>query len=89
MQLQNLPKVSLITFILGLIIIIFSPIFGRETAYVFLRTYYGGSMGEDFLAILQGSINSYYIIGAVLLFFGGLGYLMSITFFEMNKNNKI
>ncbi len=80
LKLQNLPKVSLITFILGIVIIIFSPVWGRETAYAFLRAYYGGSMGSDFSAILQGSINSYYMIGAVLLFFGGLGGLISIIF---------
>ncbi len=78
-KLQNLPIVSSITFIIGLVIIIFSPIWGRETAYAFLRLFYGGSMGSDFLAILQGSINAYGIIGAVLLFLGGSGYLLSLV----------
>ncbi len=85
LKLQNLPIVSLMTFILGIIIIIFSPVWGRETAYAFLRSYYGGSMGEDFSAILQGSINSYCIIGAVLLFFGGLGSLISIIFEQQEQ----
>ncbi len=78
-KLQNLPIISSITFILGLVIIILSPVWGRETAYAFLRLLYGGSMGSDFLAILQGSINAYGIIGAVLLFLGGSGYLISLV----------
>ena len=85
LKLQNLPIVSLMTFILGIVIIIFSPIWGRETAYAFLRSYYGGSMGEDFSAILQGSINSYCIIGAVLLFFGCLGILISFIFEQQKQ----
>ncbi len=85
LKLQILPKVSLITFIAGLLILINSAGWGSEAANAFLRARGGGMDTVQFSAILQGSINSYCIMGAVLLFIGGLGCLMSITFFEMQK----
>ena len=85
LKLQILPKVSLITFIAGLVIIINSARWGSEAANAFLRSY-GGSMDTvQFSAVLQGSINSFIIIGAVLFFLGGLGCLISIIFLEMQK----
>jgi len=58
---------------------------GSEAASAFLRSY-GGSMDTvQFSAILQGSINSYSIIWAVLFFIGGLGCLISIIIFEQQK----
>lgn len=85
LKLQILPTVSLITFITGLVIIINSAGWGSEAAGAFLRAHGGSMDSAQFSAILQGSINSYCIMGAVLLFIGGLGCLMSITFFEMQK----
>ncbi len=85
LKLKILPKVSLITFIVGLVIIINSARWGSEAANAFLRSY-GGSMDTvQFSAVLQGSINSYCIMGAVLLFIGGLGCLISIIIFEQQK----
>ncbi len=85
LKLQILPIVSLITFITGLVIIINSANWGSEAAGTFLRAH-GGSMDTvQFSAILQGLINSYSMMGAVLLFIGGLGCLISIIFFEMQK----
>lgn len=85
LKLQILPKVSLITFIAGLVIIINSARWGSEAADAFLRSY-GGSMDTiKFSAVLQGSINSYSMMGAVLLFIGGLGCLIFITLLEMQK----
>jgi len=85
LKLQILPKVSLITFIAGLVTIIFSPGWGIEAANAFLRAHGGGMDSVQFSAILQGSINSFTIIGAVLFFLGGLGCLISIIFSEMQK----
>lgn len=45
----------------------------------------GGMDSAQFSAILQGSINSFCIVGAVLLFIGGLGCMISIVFLEMQK----
>lgn len=85
LKLQILPTVSLITFITGLVIIINSANWGSEAAGAFVRAR-GGSMDTvQFSAVLQGLINTYSIMGAILLFIGGLGCLMSITFFEMQK----
>jgi hypothetical protein len=85
LKLKILPKVSLITFITGLVIIFNSAGWGSEAANAFVRAH-GGSIGtEQYSAILQGSINSYCIIGAVLLFIGGLGCLMSIIYFEKQR----
>ncbi|VVB89994.1 Uncharacterised protein [uncultured archaeon] len=85
LKLKILPKVSLITFITGLVIIINSAGWGSEAASAFVRAHGGGIDATQYSAILQGSINSYCIMGAVLLFIGGLGCLMFITFFEMQK----
>lgn len=65
LKLQILPKVSLITFIAGLVIIIFSPKLGIETVGALLGP--GVTSPDTFSAILQASINSYYIIDGILL----------------------
>ncbi|MCZ7355766.1 MAG: hypothetical protein O8C66_02215 [Candidatus Methanoperedens sp.] len=85
LKLQNLPKVSLITFIIGLVIVINSAGWGIEAANAYLRAHGGGMDTVQFSAILQGSINSFCTIGAVLFFLGGLGCLISIIFLEMQK----
>jgi len=83
LKLQILPKVSLITFIAGLVIIISSPGWGSLAASASLG---GGSTSpEGWANLLQGYTNSFTIIGAVLFFLGGLGCLISIIFFEMQK----
>ena len=85
LKLQILPKVSLIMFIVGLIIMINSAMWGSEAANAFIRAR-GGSMDTvQFSAVLQGLMNSYSLMGAVILFIGGLGCLISITFFEIQK----
>lgn len=85
LKLQILPKVSLITFITGLVIIFNSAGWGSEAAGAFVRAHGGGIDSTQYSAILQGSINSYSIIGAVLFFIGGIGCLISIIFLEMQK----
>jgi hypothetical protein len=85
LKLQILPKVSLITFIAGLVIIFNSAGWGSEAASAFVRAHGGSIDAAQYSAILQGSINSYCIIGAVLLFIGGLGCLIFIVFLEMQK----
>jgi hypothetical protein len=56
-ELQILPKVSLITFIAGLVIIINSAGWGSATANAFLRAYGGSMYSAQFSIIVQGSIN--------------------------------
>ncbi len=85
LKLQILPKVSLITFIVGLVIIFNSTGWGSEAASAFLRAHGGSMDSTQYSAILQGSINSYCLMGAVLLFIGGLGCLMSIIYFEKQR----
>ncbi len=85
LKLKILPKVSLITFIVGLAIIFNSAGWGSESASAFVRAHGGGIDAAQYSAILQGSINSYCIIGAVLLFIGGLGCLISIIYFEKQR----
>lgn len=86
LKLKILPKVSLITFIVGLIIILNSAGWGMTAANAFLRST-GGSMDTvQFSALLQGSIISYCVMGGVLLFIGGSGCLISIIFYEMQNN---
>ncbi len=87
LKLRILPKVSLITFIVGLVIIISSPGWGSLAASASLGR--GSASPEGWAMLVQGYTNSFTITGAVLFFLGGLGCLMSITFFELNKNNKI
>ncbi len=85
LKLQILPKVSLIAFIAGLVIIINSAGWGIDSANAYLRAHGGGMDSAQFLMIVQGYVNSFCIIGAVLLFLGGLGCLISIIFLEMQK----
>lgn len=82
-RLQILPIVSLIAFIVGLVTIINSAGWGSDAASAFL----GGSptSPESWAILVQGYTNSFTIIGAVLFFLGGLGCLISIIFFEMQK----
>lgn len=85
LKLKILPIVSLITFITGLVIIINSVGWGSKAANAFLRAS-GGSMDTaQFSMVLQGSIDSYSTMGAVLFFIGGLGCMISIIYFEIQK----
>lgn len=54
LKLQILPKVSLITFIAGLGIIINSAGWGSEAANVFLRAHGGAMDSSQFSIIVQG-----------------------------------
>ena len=83
LKLQILPKVSLISFIAGLVIVISSPGWGSLAASASLG---GGSTSpEGWAMLIQGYTNSFTIIGAVIFFLGGLGCLISIMFLEMQK----
>ena len=82
LKLRILPIVSLISLIAGLVIIIKSTALGSDAATAFLG---GVTSSPYFSIIVQGYTNSYNMIGAVLFFIGGLGCLISIIFFEMQK----
>jgi hypothetical protein len=83
LKLRILPKVSLITFIVGLVILINSAGLGENAAIAFN----GGAITspDGFSMLVQGYTNSFTITGAVLLFLGSLGCLISIIFLEMQK----
>lgn len=80
-----LPILSLIAFIVGLVTIINSAGWGSDAANAFLRAHGGAMDSAQFSIIIQGSINSFIIIGAVLFLVGCIGCLISIILLEMQK----
>lgn len=61
--------------LLGFIIIIFSPVMGNDLANAFLF-HIGGMDTTAYVAILDGFIGSWHIIGGFCSLFGIIGYFI-------------
>ena len=70
--------ISLVLFLAGIFLVFSSVSIGREAANAYLRSQGGGMDGAQFMAVVEGSINSYRWIGSLLAGIAGLGFIRAI-----------
>ena len=73
-----LSIVSLALFVIGLAVVFRSVPWGIDSANAFLRSQGGGMDGNQFMMVVQGSIDVFRWMGGILAAVGGFGLVRSL-----------
>jgi hypothetical protein len=70
--------ISLVIFVIGMVVLFNSVVWGSAAANTYLRSQGGGMDGSQFMIVFQQYIEIYRWLGSILSIIGGLGFVKAI-----------